>query len=55
MSCPPTYTVRPLVVISIEDKAAKDSGYQMTVADIQDWERRNGTIPEGSVVFIRSD
>jgi kynurenine formamidase len=52
---PPTYTVRPLVVISIQDKAAKDSGYQMTVADIQDWERRNGTIPEGSVVFIRSD
>lgn len=52
---PPTYTVRPLVVISIQDKAAKDPGYQMTVGDIQDWERRNGTIPEGSVVFIRSD
>lgn len=52
---PPTYTVRPLVVISIQDKAAKDPGYQMTVSDIQDWERRNGTIPESSVVFIRSD
>jgi kynurenine formamidase len=52
---PPTYTVRPLVVISIQAKAAKDPGYQMTVADIQDWEKRNGTIPEGSVVFIRSD
>ena len=51
---PPTYTVRPLVVISIQDKAAKDSGYQMTVADIRDWEKRNGTIPEGSVVFVRS-
>ena len=52
---PPTYTVRPLVVIPIQDKAAKDRGYQMTVADIQDWEKRNGAIPEGSVVFIRSD
>lgn len=52
---PPTYTVRPLVVISIQDKAAKDPGYQATVADIQDWEKRNGTIPQGSVVFIRSD
>ena len=52
---PATYTVRPLVVISIQDKAAKDPGYQMTVADIQDWEKTNGTIPEGSVVFIRSD
>ncbi|HLJ88940.1 MAG TPA: cyclase family protein [Candidatus Angelobacter sp.] len=52
---PPTYTVRPLVVIPIYEKAAKDPGYQMTVDDIQDWEKRNGRIPEGSVVFIRSD
>jgi kynurenine formamidase len=51
---PPTYTVRPLVVIPIEEKAAQDPGYQMTVDDIQDWEQRNGMIPEGSVVFIRS-
>ena len=27
----------------------------MTVGDIQEWESRNGQIPEGSVVFIRSD
>ena len=52
---PPTYTVRPLVVIPIQGKAAKDPGYQMTVEDIHDWEKRNGRIPEGSVVFIRSD
>jgi kynurenine formamidase len=52
---PPTYTIRPLVVIPIQDKAAKDRGYQMTVDDIQAWEQRNGKIPEGSVVFIRSD
>ncbi|HVH86536.1 MAG TPA: cyclase family protein [Terriglobales bacterium] len=41
---PPTYTVRPLVVIPIQDKAAKYRGYQMTVADIHDWEKRNGAI-----------
>jgi kynurenine formamidase len=52
---PATYTIRPLVVIPIQDKAAKDPGYQMTVEDIEAWEQRNGTIPEGSVVFIRSD
>src|SRR5947207_1281315 len=50
---PATYTIRPLVVISIADKAKADPGYQMTVADITEWEGRNGTIPEGSVVFIR--
>ncbi|HEY1947034.1 MAG TPA: cyclase family protein [Bryobacteraceae bacterium] len=52
---PATYTLRPLVVIPIQDKAAKDPGYQMTVDDIQQWEQRNGRIPEGSVVFVRSD
>ncbi|MGA9391341.1 MAG: cyclase family protein [Candidatus Sulfotelmatobacter sp.] len=52
---PPTYTIRPLVVIPIQDKVAKDPGYQMSVDDIRDWEKRNGKIPEGSVVFIRSD
>lgn len=52
---PATYAIRPLVVIPIQDKVAKDPGYQMTVADIQAWEQRHGRIPEGSVVFIRSD
>ena len=52
---PATYAIRPLVVISIVDKIAKDPGYQMTVDDITEWENRNGKIPEGSVVFIRSD
>ncbi len=52
---PPTIAVRPLVVISIVDKVAKDGGYHMGVDDILEWERRNGRIPEGSVVFVRSD
>jgi kynurenine formamidase len=52
---PATYTIRPLVVIPIQDKVAKDPGYQMTVEDIRAWEKRNGKIPEGSVVFVRSD
>jgi len=52
---PATYAVRPLVVISIAEQVKKDAGYHLTVADIQAWERRHGRIPEGSVVFIRSD
>ena len=52
---PATYTIRPLVVISIAEKAAIDPGYQMTVDDIKGWESKNGEIPIGSVVFIRSD
>ena len=52
---PPTFAVRPLVVISIVEQVKKDPGYQMQVSDIENWEKEHGPIPEGSVVFIRSD
>jgi kynurenine formamidase len=52
---PATYTIRPLVVIPIQDKVAHDPGYHLTVQDIVSWERKHGRIPAGSVVFIRSD
>ncbi|WP_394820476.1 cyclase family protein [Pendulispora albinea] len=52
---PPTFSVRPLVVIDIHEQVAKDPGYHCTVDDIKAWEGRHGTIPEGSVVMIRSD
>jgi len=52
---PPTYAVRPLVVISIVDQVAADAGYHLQVADIERWEAAHGRIPEGSVVMVRSD
>ncbi|HEX3913749.1 MAG TPA: cyclase family protein [Steroidobacteraceae bacterium] len=52
---PPTVALRPLVVINVAPKVALDPGYQATVADIKDWERRHGPVPAGSVVMIRSD
>jgi kynurenine formamidase len=52
---PPTYSIRPLVVISIPDKVAKDPNYHLKVEDILAWEKKHGKIPEGSVVFVRSD
>ena len=51
---PATYTVRPLVVIPMEDKVAKDYGYALKVSDIEEFEASHGRIPEGSVVFVRS-
>jgi kynurenine formamidase len=51
---PPTFAVRPLVVISIVDQVAKQPGYHLSVQDIQAWEAAHGRVPEGSVVFIRS-
>ncbi len=52
---PPTYAIRPLVVIDVHEKVAQDPGYHATVADIQTWEKQHGFIPEGAVVMIRSD
>jgi len=52
---PPTYTLRPLVVISIVDKVASDAAYHLQVADIERWEMMHGRIPEGAVVMVRSD
>jgi kynurenine formamidase len=52
---PPTFAVRPLVVISIVDQVAKDPGYNLSVPDILRWESKHGRIPKGSVVFVRSD
>ncbi|MBD2329879.1 cyclase family protein [Alkalinema sp. FACHB-956] len=52
---PPTFAIRPLVVIPMQDKVAKDSNYALQVQDILNWERHHGKIPEGAVVFVRSD
>lgn len=51
---PPTYTIRPLVVISIAPQVGTDYGYALQVSDILQFEERHGKIPEGSVVFVHS-
>ncbi len=52
---PPTYAIRPLVVINIVDKVKENPGYHLQVSDILEWEKKYGKIPEGAVVFVRSD
>jgi kynurenine formamidase len=52
---PPTFAVRPLVVISIVPQVKRDFNYHLRVSDIRRFERRHGRIPPGSVVFVRSD
>ena len=52
---PASFAIRPLAVIDISGKVAKDEGYHLGVADIEEWEKTHGRIPEGAVVFVRSD
>ena len=47
--------MRKLAVISIAEKVTADRNYHLTVADVREWEAAHGTIPEGSVVMVRSD
>jgi len=52
---PPTYAVRPLVVISIVKQVKSDAKYALQVSDIRRFERQHGRVPKGSVVMVRSD
>jgi kynurenine formamidase len=52
---PTTYTLRPLVVISIVPQVEKKPDYALQVSDVLDWEKEHGRIPSGSVVMVRSD
>jgi kynurenine formamidase len=52
---PPTYAVRPLVVINTARQVRKDPKYFLHVDGIRAWEKRHGRIPAGSVVMVRSD
>ena len=53
---PPTFSLRPLVVIDLHEKVAVEPQYAATVADILAWEaKHHTTIPAGAVVFFRTD
>jgi kynurenine formamidase len=52
---PPTFAVRPLVVINLADKVLANPGYSATVADVTAWETAHGRIPRGAVVMFRTD
>ena len=40
------------VVIRIADKVAADRSYQLSVVDVQAWEKAHGTIPDGAILLI---
>lgn len=40
------------IVIDVSSQASRD--YQVTTADLQNWERRNGRIPSGAILLLRT-
>lgn len=51
----PREMILPLVVIDVHEKVAENSDYTVSMDDVRDWETRNGQIPEGSFVALRTD
>lgn len=51
---PPQQLIAPAMVIDITDKTAKDPDYRLTPDDIRAWEAKNGTIPNGAIVLLRT-
>ena len=44
--------IGPGVVVRIVDKVARDRNYQLSIGDVQAWEKEHGTIPDGAIVLI---
>ena len=46
--------VVPVAVINVQDRAALDPDYQLSVQDVLTWEERNGRVPPGSLVVVNT-
>lgn len=44
----------PGVLIDVTSQCAANADYLVSVSDIQQWERRHGRIPAGSILFLRT-
>lgn len=44
--------IGPAAVIDVRSQAAADPDYRLTVADLLDWERRHGRLPDGAIVVM---
>jgi kynurenine formamidase len=44
--------IAPAVVIDVRVAVEQDRDYRMTVSDIETWESRHGSIPQGAVVLM---
>lgn len=52
---PVTEMILPLVVLDVHEQVAKNPDYVLSVADVQAWEAKHGTIPAGAFVAMRTD
>lgn len=46
--------VGPACVVDVQEACAKDRDHRLTVQDLRSWEQRNGRIPDGAIVLMRT-
>lgn len=46
--------VGPAIVIDVAEKAAADADYTLTPEDVTAWEAKNGEVPKGAIVLLRT-
>jgi kynurenine formamidase len=46
--------IGPAVVIDVAAKARASADYQLARADLDAWEKRNGPVPKGAIVLLRT-
>ena len=47
--------ILPLVVVDVSAESARNPDYTLEMSDVENWESRHGTIPEGAFVAMRTD
>ena len=46
--------IRPGVLIDVSRRCLADRDYLVGIEDIEDWEKRNGRLPDGAIVLLRT-
>ncbi len=46
--------IAPAAVVDVRKKAATDPDYRLSLADVRDWEKKNGAIAPGTIVLLET-
>lgn len=46
--------IGPAVVIDVSRQSSADRDYRFTVADVENWEKANGALPDGAIVLFHT-
>lgn len=44
----------PVVLLDVQEQGKRDADYQLPPALVQEWEKRNGRVPEGTIALLRT-